>query len=140
MNTLGNLARGQAPFEPPKYKSMGEGMNKNTRLDIRCSTEEKIRWMQDAKSKGLSVSEYARLRLNGSTKAIIRKKHSCTTSSPLVPQLAAIGNNLNQLTHWAHTYKSSAEGMVIIKGIEALRVELSQAILQNPSSTADHAD
>ena len=65
---------------------------------IRVSEAERSAIQQQAKSAGLSVSAYGRqAMLNAEIKIVV------SSSDPdAIRQLAAIGNNMNQLTHMAH--------------------------------------
>ncbi len=95
---------------------------KTPRYEFRCSHEELKVWHEAAALRGMKLSAYTRMLLNN--------KPIPSTSTPpnpeLLRQLAAIGNNLNQLARFANTYKQQADTQTI----EADIGKIKEAILQ----------
>lgn len=67
-------------------------------IQIRCQQGEKASWQQEAKENGLSLGDYVRLKMARKT-----RKHIPKTDPELIRQLAAIGNNINQLARAVNT-------------------------------------
>lgn len=66
-------------------------------IKIRTNPEEKRRWQEIAKSKGVSLSELVRSLLNEQR---LRKLRAVPSVDPaLLRELARTGNNLNQISH-----------------------------------------
>lgn len=91
------------------------------RYELRCSVEELAAWRRAATEHGVSLSRYVRLCVNRGP-ALARKVQA---DPALLRQLAAIGNNINQISHWANARKSEQEIKPVEEGIEAVRKELA---------------
>ncbi len=96
----------------------------NRRYELRCYDTELVAWHKLAHKHDLELSAYIRAILN---KAHIPSK-KLSANPELIRQLAAIGNNLNQLSHWANTYKRKAEIKTIEVNIEKIKLRLDQVL------------
>lgn len=103
-----------------------------TRFELRCSQDEIDAWKRGAKEHGLPLARYIRACLNRGP-CLTRKLH---TDPALLRQIAAIGNNLNQITHWANTNKSEYEARLVEEGVKAVRQKL-EALLTREVENAD---
>ncbi len=115
--------RGALPPRPPKAKGkrhMADNKKYDARLEIRCSKAELAEWRAVAAASHCSLAAYVRSCLSPPPPFA----HVQQIDPALVRHLSAIGNNLNQLTRWANTYKSQAEADIIIHGIDACSQEL----------------
>ena len=63
------------------------------------------------------------------TKVSLQGRHQANPL--LVRQVSAIGNNLNQLAHWANTHKSQAEVRLVEGEIAKIRETLEALLMQN---------
>ena len=70
----------------------------------------------------MRLSSYIRFRLAGQP-APIRK-----ISPEAIRQIAAIGNDLNQLTRWANIYKSASDADLVISELKAIRSALERSL------------
>ncbi|WP_178139350.1 MobC family plasmid mobilization relaxosome protein [Desulfovibrio litoralis] len=100
---------------------------KNTvRFEMRCSPDELEAWRHAASTHGLSLSQYVRLRLNRDPLPAVKAK----TDPSLIRQLAAIGNNLNQIARWVNTNKYKGASTPVEEGIYAVRQQLALLLEQ----------
>ena len=88
---------------------------------MRCAPEELERWRCVAAGHGCSLARYIRICLNRGSH-LSRKAHA---DPALIRQIAAIGNNLNQIAHWANAHKSQQDAKPVEEGVEAVRKELT---------------
>lgn len=102
LTACGRLAGGYRPLDPQSQpeERMGKCASpKNVRLELRCSADELSRWKQDAFVRGLSLSAFVRVCLDrGPALSRIAR-----VDPELLRQIAAIGNNLNQIARRANS-------------------------------------
>lgn len=96
------------------------------RFELRCSPEELARWRCAASEHGLSLASYFRVCLNRGPQ-LSRKRQA---DPALLRQVAAIGNNLNQIAFWANAYKSKQEAKPVEDGVKAVRQELAALLAE----------
>lgn len=105
-------------------KAGKDSMEKETRLDVRCSRAEIGEWKKRAQEHELSLSAYARSCLNkGPAVSRVVK-----VDPALIRQIAAIGNNLNQLTRRVNTSLRSPDRVVILQVLEAIKGDLEKIL------------
>lgn len=96
------------------------------RFELRCSPDEMERWRHAASVHGLSLARYVRLCMNRDPVPL----RASTTDPALIRQLAAIGNNLNQIARWVNTQKAGGEVKPVEEGIYAVRQQLGLLLEQ----------
>jgi len=77
------------------------GSGPKPRVTVRFSPEELAQVRETARALGLTLSAFIRAACLGEK---LRPKPGRVTRDA-IHQLARVGNNLNQLTHWANTHK-----------------------------------
>lgn len=105
-----------APRNAPKAKTP----RKNFSMRLPPSVDELL--TRKAKAAGLSESAYIRALIEG---ADLVAPQDAKLRLELNLQLSRIGNNLNQLAHHANCYRGSANAEALLRGIEAIRRDLS---------------
>jgi len=85
-------------------------------LTMKVSTDEKQRWSEIATANGISLAELIRRRLDGDTTK--PKPKSKSVDKDLLFQIAAIGNNLNQIARRLNGGESF-EVLVALQKIES---------------------
>jgi len=102
-------------------------MRRHTRTEFRHTPDEKATWQAAAEAHGLSLSEYARMTLNGATGGRAEQARApAVTTERMDPaalrQLRGVANNLNQVVHFGHAAQSHALGRIaaIAEEIRAL--------------------
>jgi hypothetical protein len=102
---------------------------------IRCSADDLASWQAKAHAAGLSLSALVRQAVGGASARRIRRPVS--VDPVLLRQLAAIGNNLNQLARWANREKSAANALPVVARLIEIDRELAaiRRTLETP-----HAD
>ena len=101
------------------------------RFELRCSPQEMERWRHAASLHGLSLARYVRILVNENYLELPRitekypKSDKPQIDPALLRQIAAIGNNLNQIAYWCNTHKSRQEAEPVERGIQAMREELA---------------
>ena len=125
---VGRLARGTAPRTPEETKGivMARTHEKAARFELRCSSAELAAWRYAAAGHGLTLAAYIRVGLNQRS-ALSRTK---MVDPALIRQVAAIGNNLNQITHWCNTYKAKQDARPVEEGIARVHVALATLLAQ----------
>ena len=112
------------------------------RFELRCSQEELEQWRRTAAVHGVRLSQYARMLLTENYLELpritenYRKSNKPQTDPALLRQIAAIGNNLNQITYWCNMHKSRQEAKPVERGIQAVREELA-ALQTRETGNAD---
>ena len=101
---------------------MARAYEKTARFEIRCSPEDLEGWRCTAEEHGLSLAKYNRACLNH--EPVLSR--TMKADPALVRQLAAIGNNLNQLTRWANTYKQGVESSLVLDALLRIYEELDE--------------
>ena len=94
--------------------------SQTARFEMRCSPAELKAWRRAAAEHGVSLAQYIRVCANHGP-LLARKTQ---TDPALLRQVAALGNNLNQIAHWANAHKSLMEAKPVEEGVEAVRKEL----------------
>ena len=90
---------------------------RTARVEIRCTLDERRMWEDQARSVGCSLSAHIRRTLG-------KHRSPASADPPLVRQIAAIGNNLNQLSRWANTYKQGLESSLVLDTLCRIYEEL----------------
>lgn len=123
-DALRGLARGYAPLTPQKQFAEDD-VDRNCRLYLRCHADELAKWKECACQLDLSLSSYARFCLNKgpSLSRIVR------VDPVLVRQLAAIGNNLNQIARRVNVSLTLKDRFMLEQVLEAIRHDLEQMFL-----------
>ncbi|OEU70812.1 MAG: hypothetical protein BA863_11930 [Desulfovibrio sp. S3730MH75] len=84
-------------------------------ITLRVAPAEKENLILQAKVEELSMGDFLRQQLD---RPKVRKTKA---ERQKVIQLARIGNNLNQISRWANTYKKNAEAAQILIGLIEIR-------------------
>ncbi|GHV53985.1 hypothetical protein FACS1894206_05810 [Deltaproteobacteria bacterium] len=87
-------------------------------IKIRVTKTERIAIVLKAKLQGLTIADFIRQR------ALDYRLRQTLVEKERIRQLARIGVNLNQLAHWANTYKSRAEALEVISILASLEQEI----------------
>lgn len=98
------------------------GNKKRTFVQIQCSEEQRDNWKAKAGASGVSLSEMLRIALEESK---LKRRQRIDVDPNLIRELARIGNNLNQLAHWANQKKSAAQAVEVVSHLSAIENELS---------------
>ena len=127
--------------------------DKTARFELRCSPQELEAWRIASTVSGMSLSNFIRKCVehylgNGkSHNASVRRpllskiatKHHANLRQAdpvLIRQLAAIGNNLNQVAHWANAHKSCHEAKPVEEEVRRTRKTLEKLL----NSGGNYAD
>ena len=99
-------------------------MDKSSRLYMRCHADELEKWKESAMQQDLSLSSYARLCLNKgpAISRIVR------VDPVLVRQLAAIGNNLNQITRRVNISLTQKDRFLLEQILDSIRRDLENIL------------
>lgn len=100
-------------------------MGKSNRLFVRCHAYELAKWKEHAGQHNLSLSSYVRSCLNKGPKM----SHIVNVDPVFVRQLAAIGNNLNQIAKRVNISLSAKDRFMIEQVLIAIRHDLEQMLL-----------
>lgn len=99
-------------------------MEKSSRLYVRCHVDEIAKWKESAFQHDLSLSSYARLCLNkGPSLSRIAR-----VDPVLVRQLAAIGNNLNQVARCVNISLTVKDRFILEEILDAIRRDLENIL------------
>ena len=126
LRTLELLAKGTDMAKRPYVQT--------ARFELRCSPEELAGWHRAAESQDMTLARYIRMSLSRSDEklsAFIRNYQELSrakTDPALIRQLAAIGNNLNQIAFWCNAHKSRQEAEPVEKGIAGVRDSLEKLL------------
>ena len=118
---------------------------KTARFELRCSPQELETWRVASTALGMSLSNFIRKCVehylgNGSSHSAskshsfsfkIATKHHADfrqANPVLIRQLAAIGNNLNQIAHWANAHKSRQEAKLVEEEVQRTRKALEKLL------------
>ena len=147
-STFWGCWRGALPLRTPGVKGTPmarRSPEKTARFELRCSLQELAIWRTTAKNCGMPLAQFIRecvtqhLPVAGQQDSPM----SCLLSSKtpqnypvhfrkadpiLIRQLAAIGNNLNQITHWANTHKSQQEAKPVEEEVRLTRKALERIL------------
>lgn len=116
---------------------------KTARFELRCSPQELESWRAASMNLDMSLSQFIRKCVehylsNGDSHnapvgrpvpSKIFKKHSVhfrPADPVLIRQLAAIGNNLNQIAHWTNAHKSRQEAKPVEEEVRRTREALEK--------------
>ena len=102
---------------------------------IRCSAADLATWRGQALARGLSLSGLIREAVAGTVPTRIRRRPP-PVDPALARQLAAIGNNLNQLARWANRDKGAVSALPVI----ARLIELDRELAAIRRAVERHAD
>ena len=107
------------------------------KVEIRTSAEEKLRWQEIAKNRGVSLSELVRSLLNG--QRLRKRRVAPKVDGDLLRALARIGNNLNQLARFANTRGEPVETTALLIRLVEIDRELSalRAAYTAPEKVSD---
>lgn len=100
-------------------------MDKSSRLYVRCHADELAKWKECAIQHDLSLSSYMRLCVNKGS-AISR---TVRADPVLVRQLAAIGNNLNQIARRVNISLLLKDRILLEQVLEAIRADIEKMLL-----------
>lgn len=116
---------------------------KTARFELRCSPQELMAWRTAANNCGMSLARFVRecmtqyllsefqrdCSVGHPVPSNIFKKHSVhfrPADPVLIRQLAAIGNNLNQIAHWTNAHKSRQEAKPVEEEVRRTREALEK--------------
>lgn len=100
-------------------------MGKSSRLFVRCHADELAKWKEYASQHNLSFSSYVRSCLNKGPKI----SHLVRVEPVVVRQLAAIGNNINQIARRVNISLTAKDRFMIEQFLIAIRHDLEQMLL-----------
>lgn len=100
-------------------------MGKSSRLFVRCHADELAKWKEYADQHNLPLSSYVRSCLNKGPKM----SHIVRVDPVFVRQLAAIGNNLNQIARRVNISLTVKDRFIIEQILEAIRHDLEHLLL-----------
>jgi hypothetical protein len=91
-------------------------------VHIKVSVEERQAWQAQAEAEGITLADLIRSRLATTTvgREPRRKRPARRADPALVAALGRIGNNLNQISRWANTYKKTADTVAVLGALVAL--------------------
>ena len=126
---------------------------KTARFELRCSPQELKAWRTTANNCDMSLARFVRECVTQHLPS--ESQHDCSVSRPvpskiftkhpvhfrptdpaLLRQLAAIGNNLNQIAHWANAHKSRQEAKPVEEEVGRTRKALENLL----NSGGNYAD
>ena len=119
--------------------------DKTARFELRCSPKELEAWRIASTVSGMPLSKFIRKCVehylsngnsyNASVRrpllskiATIHRADSRQANPVLIRQLAAIGNNLNQIAHWANAHKSRQEAKLVEEEVQRTRKALEKLL------------
>ena len=111
-----------APFEPLKPRSGNDMKEDKERrsawIKMRVTPDEKKLIESKASAQGQTVTDFLRQR------ALDYRLRQSPLEKERIRHLARIGSNMNQIAHWANTYKKRAEAVEVITRLILLEREL----------------
>ena len=127
--------------------------DKTARFELRCSPQELMAWRTAANNCGMSLARFVRecvtqhlpsesqrdFSVGHPVTSKVSKKHPVhfqPADPALIRQLAAIGNNLNQIAHWANAHKSRQEAKPVEEEVRRTRKALEKLL----NSGGNYAD
>jgi hypothetical protein len=117
-------------------------MNRSKWVHVKVSVSEKESWQSLAEADGLTLSDLIRQHM-GAAKLVhrepLQKRRVKRVDPALIRELAKIGNNLNQISRWANTFKSDAEAMAVLRALLSVERQLSDIPTQ-PRSREENSD
>jgi hypothetical protein len=116
--------------------SRAKAKNKDVFIKVRCTADERAAWRAKAEGYDKSVSELMR-------EAMGRVQPFTPANKLLVQErtreLAKIGNNINQLAHWANQHKSAAEAAHVIEALMLLKAQIEHSFPTAPIGDSKNA-
>lgn len=101
--------------------------NKVKRKEIRLTQKEYDKLLQMAAASGKSVSEYIRAKLFGGEKATINAVEFLKVYKTQIYEMQKIGNNINQLAHYANVcIKSGMLSEAVVQEMDQRLGELTR--------------
>lgn len=92
-------------------------------MELRLSDDEKLSLQAKADRAGISMAELIKQGINRVKTFTIEDKKIAISKNR---ELNRIGNNLNQIAHWANTYKSNADTIEILSHLVAIEQEIKK--------------
>jgi len=109
-------------------------------IRVRCTEEERAEWQAKANAEGVTMSDLLRRGADMPTGKPKRRpvvKRVVEADPALIRQLAAIGNNVNQLTKQVNAYGfAPGDAARLLAYLSAVRVEL-EALREQAEAAAD---
>jgi hypothetical protein len=103
-------------------------MKRDKWVHVKVSESEKDSWSRLAESSGLTLADLIRQQLGAAEmvhREPVKKRRIKRVDPALIRELAKIGNNLNQMSRWANTYKSDAEAMAVLRALLSVERQLA---------------
>ena len=117
-------------------------MNRSKWVHVKVSVLEKESWQSLAEADGLTLSDLIRQHM-GAAKLVhrepVKKRRVKRVDPALIRELAKIGNNLNQISRWANTFKSDAEAMAVLRALLSVERQIADIPTQ-PRSREENSD
>jgi hypothetical protein len=95
-------------------------MKRDKWVHIKVSESERDSWSRLAESSGTTLSDLIRQQLGAAEmvhREPVKMRRVKRVDPALIRELAKIGNNLNQISRWANTFKSDAEAMAVLRAL-----------------------
>ena len=104
------------------------------KIDFRLPEDVANSWKLAAKDLDLSVADWLRqqIKIDGVDPVVtnrptpLRRHAEKSCDDPLAREVCRIGNNLNQLAHWANTYKNEIETARVMSGLKNIFIMLEE--------------
>lgn len=113
-----------------------EAKKRSIWLKLRVTDDERGRWTEIAKNKGVTVSDLVRSSLDGLR---LRKRREAPKVAPeLLRELARIGNNLNQVAHAANCHHQPLASTALL--IRLIEIDRELAAIRSAHERPDDAD
>ncbi|SHK90299.1 mobilisation protein (MobC) [Marinobacter antarcticus] len=103
-------------------------MKRDKWVHVKVSESEKGSWHRMAELSGLTLADLIRQHMSAAKlvyREPVKKRRVKRVDPALIRELSKIGNNLNQVSRWANTYKSDAEAMAVIRALLAVERQLA---------------
>lgn len=119
-------------------------------VHVKATPGERVQWQAAAQAANLTLSDLIRQSLalalaTSSTPALVGRSPPRPPRRPAPPpadpvllrELARIGNNINQLAKWAHTYKSGVDQAVLLVNLAIIRADFLSLLPHTNAETYD---
>ena len=103
-------------------------MRRSKWVHVKISESEKESWQSLAEADDLTLSDLIRQHMGAAQmvhREPVKKRRVKRVDPALIRELAKIGNNLNQISRWANTYKSDAEAMAVLRALLSVERQLA---------------
>jgi len=103
-------------------------MRRSKWVHVKISESEKESWQSLAEADDLTLSDLIRQHMGAAQmvhREPVKKRRVKRIDPALIRELAKIGNNLNQISRWANTYKSDAEAMAVLRALLSVERQLA---------------